>query len=176
MLGLTSLKVYNSPFNITKENNKFEIYTDPVDSEFSFTEVKDKVAEVLGLSDISTEVLEHEIYGQKINKTNRKLSTEESQTDGFYIYLSNYIHLSFRGFERYLRFSSPLDENDIPLILKRYNSQFIEYKIPPCASTFEDLSEVLSRGFKNEFEIRGSRPNQKLDESDSIITKMITLL
>ena len=35
MLGLTDLETYNSIFNITKENNKFELYTDTFD-EFSF--------------------------------------------------------------------------------------------------------------------------------------------
>ena len=40
MLGLIDLEVYNSIFNITKEKNKFELYTDTFD-EFSFTELKD---------------------------------------------------------------------------------------------------------------------------------------
>ena len=35
MIGLTSLEVYNSIFNINKTNNKFELYTDTFD-EFSF--------------------------------------------------------------------------------------------------------------------------------------------
>ena len=35
MLSLIDLEVYNSIFNITKENNKFEHYTDTFD-EFSF--------------------------------------------------------------------------------------------------------------------------------------------
>ena len=38
MLGLTSLEVYNSIFYITEENNNFELYTQPLDSEFSLTE------------------------------------------------------------------------------------------------------------------------------------------
>ena len=35
---------------------------------------------------------------------------------------------SFRDFEGYLRMFSPLDENDIQLILKQYNSKFTTYK------------------------------------------------
>ena len=31
MLGLIDLEVYNSIFNVTKENNKFELYTDTFD-------------------------------------------------------------------------------------------------------------------------------------------------
>ena len=38
MLGLTDLEVYNSIFNITEENNKFEIYRDtPTKFQFLLT-------------------------------------------------------------------------------------------------------------------------------------------
>ena len=126
---------------------------------------------MLGLSDITIEDLEHEKYGPNIIKTYRKLSTEKSQTHGYYILLLlNYMRSSFRDFERYLRLLGSLDENDIQLILKQYNSNFTTYKIPPAAYIFKDLSEVLSKGFKNEFEIRGrKRPNHKYDSHDSFI-------
>ena len=80
--------------------------------------MKDKVAEVLGLSDISPEDLEHEIYGQDNIKIYRKLSTEKSQTDRYSFLLKDYMHLSFRDFESYLKILSSLDANDIQLILK----------------------------------------------------------
>ena len=60
MLGLTSLEVYKSIFTIKEENNEFELYTDPFESDSSFDELKDKVAEVLGLSDITIKDLKHE--------------------------------------------------------------------------------------------------------------------
>ena len=50
MVGLTDLEVYIFIFNITEENNKFQLYTDPLDSEFSFTGMKDKISELLDLS------------------------------------------------------------------------------------------------------------------------------
>ena len=84
MIGLTDLEVYNSNFNITKENNKFQLYTDPPDSEFSFTEMKDKLAGLLDLSHITHEDLEHKTRGPDIIKAYRELSTQESQTDGYY--------------------------------------------------------------------------------------------
>ena len=77
------------------------------------------VAETLGLSYTSIEDLEHKKYGPNIFKTYRKQSTEKSQTDGYHILLLNYVHSSFRDFESYLRFLSPVDENDIQLILKK---------------------------------------------------------
>ena len=84
MIGITNLEIYNSFFNLTKENNKFELYKQSLDSKVSFAELRDKVAKALGLSDISIEDLEYEIYGPKNNKTQRKLSTEKSQIDGLH--------------------------------------------------------------------------------------------
>ena len=82
MIGLTSVEVYNSFFNITTCNNQFELYTDPLDSGFSFTEMKDKIAELLELSPITPEDLEHKTTGPHIIKAYIKLSMEVSQTDG----------------------------------------------------------------------------------------------
>ena len=59
MLGLTGLEVYNSILNITNDKNNFQLYTDTLDSEFSFTEMKDKIAELLDNSHITPEDLEH---------------------------------------------------------------------------------------------------------------------
>ena len=65
-----------------------------------------------------------------------------------------------------------LIEDDFQLVSKQYNSKFITYKITPGAQTFKHLSEVLSRGFKKEFEIGGGiQPNNKYEKSDSIIMK-----
>ena len=47
MLGLTSLEAYNSIFNITEENNKFELLTGSPNNAFSFGELKDKLAKQL---------------------------------------------------------------------------------------------------------------------------------
>ena len=55
MIGLQSLEVYNSVCKTTEEINKLELFTGPLYDELSYTTLKDKVAEVLGPSDISTE-------------------------------------------------------------------------------------------------------------------------
>ena len=57
MIGLTYLQIHNSTLNITEEKNKLQLFTDPLDSEFSFTEMKDKIAELLDLSHITPEDL-----------------------------------------------------------------------------------------------------------------------
>ena len=46
-----------------EENNKFGLYTEPLDSEFSFTKLKDDIAEVIDLSNNFNKYLEHEKYG-----------------------------------------------------------------------------------------------------------------
>ena len=78
MTGLTNLEVYNSSFDITEEINKFEFYTQSLHSEFSFTDLKYKVAEALGLSDVSMEDLEQEKHRPDIIITYRNLSMEKS--------------------------------------------------------------------------------------------------
>ena len=68
MLGLASLEVYNSFFNITEENNKFELHTDTF-VEFSFEELKDELQEILKISDITPYPLQHEKIGPRNNKS-----------------------------------------------------------------------------------------------------------
>ena len=48
MLGLMVLQVYSSVFYIKKENNIFELFTDVVE-QFSFTELKDELEEILDI-------------------------------------------------------------------------------------------------------------------------------
>ena len=127
MIGLTTVEVYISIYNKTEENNKLELCTDPLDREFSITELNDKVLEVHGLSDISIEVLKYEICGLNIIETYRKLSKEESQTVVYFILILAYNQSSFRDIETYFRILSPLDENDIQLTLKQHNSIFFSH-------------------------------------------------
>ena len=67
MLGLTDLKVYNSVFNITKENNKFELYTDTFD-EFSFEQSKDELEEILKIPNSTDNHLADEITGPRVTQ------------------------------------------------------------------------------------------------------------
>ena len=52
MIGLTDLEVYNSIFNITEENNKFEIYRD-TPTKFQFLDLKDELEEILNIPHIT---------------------------------------------------------------------------------------------------------------------------
>ena len=73
MIRLISLEVYNSVYNITPENNKFELSTGYLEDEFSYTQLKEKVAEILGLPNITPEELKYETFGPKFFEVYRKL-------------------------------------------------------------------------------------------------------
>ena len=81
MIGLTSLEVYSSIFNITEHNNKFELYRYTFD-EISFEELKEELEEILDVSSISPEHIQDERLGPRINSSYKKLDTEKRQSDG----------------------------------------------------------------------------------------------
>ena len=162
MVGLASLEVHNSIFNITEQSNKFEIFTDSSADESSFVELKVKLAEVRGLSHIPAEELQHELYGPNNIKTFRNLSIEKIQTDVYYTLLLGYVKSPFRDFESYLGTLFGLDGEDVHLILKHFNSKIITNGISPGIYAFKDLlkflQEVLKGNLKSEDEY-----NQILD-------------
>ena len=162
MIGITDLQEHNSIFDITKEKNEFELYRGPLYDEHPYTTLKEKVAEVLGLSDTSPEDLEQKILGPDIIINYRKLLTEWSQTDGCYI-------LPFRDFERYLRKLTGLNWDDIQILLKPYNAKLKTYEISSGVYTFKDLTMVRSRGFRKFFQNVHLRPDRILDKCDSIL-------
>ena len=142
MLGLIDLEVYNSIFNITKENNKFELYTDTFD-EFSFEELKDEVQEILNISEITDDHLEDDILAPCIAETYRKLRSDKSSHDGYIILLMGYARSPFRDFESYLRIFVGLEEVNIQLILKQYNEKFVSYELDPGNYTIEDIQKAV---------------------------------
>ena len=159
MLGLVDLEVYNSIFNITEENNKFEFYIDNFDEFFSNTELKDEIAEILNISAITPYHLQHETIAPLIIKTFKELKLEKTSTDGYYILLTNYFGSPFRDFESYLRIVVGLNDDDIQLILKQYNSNFVTYEITPGIYTFKDILESI-------YKIGGDRRSLELEYDD----------
>ena len=142
MLGLIDLEVYNSIFNITKENNKFELCTDTF-AEFSFEELKDEVGEILNISEITDDHLEDDILAPRIAETYLKLRSDKSSHDGYFILLMGYARSPFRDFESYLRIVVGLEKDNIRLILKQYNEKFITYELDPGNYTTEDLQKAV---------------------------------
>ena len=93
-IGVTDSEVYNSIFNITKEKNKFELYTDTFD-EFLFEELKDEVEEILNIPNITDDLLQDETIAPRIIKTYWELRSEKSSNDGYIILLMGYARSPF---------------------------------------------------------------------------------
>ena len=142
VLGLIDLEVYNSIYNITKENNKIELYTDNLD-EFSFEELKHEVEEILNVPNITDSHLEDETVAPRIIETYWKLRSDKSSHDGYIILLMGYARSPFRDFESYLRIVIGLEEDNIQLILKQYNEKFTTYELDPGNYTIEDLQKAV---------------------------------
>ena len=163
MLGLIDLEVYNSISNITKENNKFELYIDTFD-EFSFLELKDEIEEILNIPSITDSHLEDETLTPLINDTYQKLRSDKSSHDCYIIFLMGYARSQFRDFESYLRIVIGLEEDNIRLILKQYNEKVVTYELDPGNYTIEDLQEaVYSLGdHENTLQIKYDDINKKV--------------
>ena len=54
-----------------------------------------------------------------------------------------YARSSFQDFESYLRIVVGLDEDDMQLIVKQYNAEFVTYELDPANFTIEDLYEAV---------------------------------
>ena len=142
MLGLIDLEVYNSIFNITKENNKFELYTDNFD-EFSFHELQDEVAEILNIPTITDDHLDDKETADRIAETYWKLRSDRATHDGYIILLTGYARSLFRDFESYLRIAVGLEEDNIRLTLKQYNEKFITYELDPGNYNIKDIHQAV---------------------------------
>ena len=59
------------------------------------------------------------------------------------MFLLGYARPPFRDFENYLRRVVELDEDNILLILKQYNSNFVTYELSPGIYSIKNISEVL---------------------------------
>ena len=142
MIGLTDLEVYNSIFNITEENNKFEIYRD-TPTKFIFLDLKDELEEIRGIPHITREHLLDDETASRIIDEYHKLSHEKKSSDGYTTLLLNYSRSQFRDFESYLRIRVGLDEEDTHLNLKEYISHFITYELTPGIYTIQDISDAV---------------------------------
>ena len=142
MLELVDLEVYNSIFNITEENNKFEIYRD-TPTKFQFLDLKDELEEILGIPHITREHLLDDETASRIIDEYHKLPHEKKNSDGYTILLLKYSRSQYRDLESYLRIRVGLDEEDIQLILKEYNSHFITYELTPGIYTIQDISDAV---------------------------------
>ena len=153
MLGLTDLEVYNSIFNITEENNKFDLYKFPDEKavDISYEKVRDEIERDLDISDITDADLRDDIIAPFIIDEYKKQITKIMKDEKYMEILSGYTNSVFQDFESFLRTEVDLVEDDIKLVLDEYNSSFITYELDPGIYTFKDISEAVFNILQSEY-------------------------
>ena len=153
MIGLVDLEVYNSIFNITKENNKLKLYKYPDEKigGITYTKVRDEIERDLDISDITDEDLQDDIIGPIIVEEYKEQVTKRMNDEGYMNILGRYTNSVFQDFESFLRTQMDLVENDIELVLDEYNSNFDTYELTPGIYTFKDISEALYNILQSEY-------------------------
>ena len=153
MIGLVDLEVYNSIFNITEENEKFELYKFPDEKAggVTYEKVRDEIEKDLDIEDITAADLQDEIIGPKIIEEYKEQVTKRMKDEQYMNILAIYIRSVFQDFESFLRTQIDLVEDDIKLVLDEYNSIFIAYEITPGIYTFKDISEAVFNTLQTEY-------------------------
>ena len=170
MIGLTDLEVYNSIFNITEENNKFELYKFPDEKAggITYEKVRDEIEKDIDIEDITAEDLQDEIIAPIIIEEYKKQVTRRMNDEQYMNILALYTSSVFQEFESFLRTQIDLVEDDIKLVLDKYNSNFITYELAPGIYTYRDIAEALF----NILQIEYPGPSNAIDiEYDDITMK-----
>ena len=123
MIGLTDLEVYNSTFNITEENNKFELYKFPDEKAggISYTKVRDEIEKDVDISDITAVDLQDDLIAPIIIEEYKEQVTKRMKNEQNMNIVAGYVSSVFQDFESYLRTEADLVEDDIKLVLDEYN-------------------------------------------------------
>ena len=105
MIGLTDLEVYNSIFNITEENNKFELYKFPDEKAggVTYEKVRDEIEKDLDIEDITAEDLQDDIIGPIIIEEYKEQVTKRMNDKQYMNILAIYTRSVFQDFESFLR-------------------------------------------------------------------------
>ena len=154
LLVLTDLEEYISNFNITEENNKFELYKFPDEKSGGISDitVREDIEKDLGISEITASDLQDDIIGPIIIDEYREQVTKRMKDDKFMEILAGYTRSVFQDFEIYLRTEVDLVEDDVKLVFDEYNSSFITYELDLGIYTFKDISEALLKILQPEYD------------------------
>ena len=101
IFGLTKLEVYNSIFNITEENNKFELYKFPDEKAggVTYEKVRNEIERDLDISDITAVDLRDDIIGPITIDEYREQVTKRMTDDKYLEILAGYARSVFQDFE-----------------------------------------------------------------------------
>ena len=166
VIGLTDLKVYNSIFNITEKNNKFELYKFPYEKAggVTYEKVRDEIEKDLDISDITAADLQDDIIGPIIFEDYREQVTKRMKDEQYMNILAIYTSSVFQDFESFLRTQIDLVEDDIKLVLDEYNSSFITYELEPGIYSYKEISEALFYILQSEYPQSNSEILIRLDD------------
>ena len=170
MIGLIDLEMYNSIFNITEENNKFELHKFPDEKAggVTYEKVRDEIEKDLDNSDITAADLQDDIIGPIIIDEYREQVTKRMKDEQYMIILAIYTNSVFQDFESFLRTQIDLIEDDVKLVLDEYNSSFLTNEYSPGFYTFKDISEALFNILQPEYPVPS---NKIVIEFDDITRK-----
>ena len=166
MIGLTDLEVYNSIFNITEENNKFELYKFPDENAggITYTKVRDEIEKCLDITDITATDLQDERIGPIIIEEYNEQVTKRMKDEQYMINLAIYTYSVFQDFGSFLRTQIDLIEDDVKLVLDEYNSSFNTYELEPGFYSYKEISEALFYILQSEYPQSDSEILIRLDD------------
>ena len=145
MIGLTDLKVYNSIFNITEENNKFKLYNFPDEKGggVTYEKLRDEIERDLDITDITAADKQDDLIAPYIIEEYKEQVTKRMKNEQYMNIVAGYVTSVFQDFESYLRTEVDLIEDYVKLVLDEYNSSFNTDEIQPGIYTFKDISGPL---------------------------------
>ena len=154
MIELTALEVYKGLYNITDQNNKFELYIfpEPKSCGISYEKVRDEIEKDLEISEIMATDLQDEVMGSIIIEDFREQVSKRMKNDVHMKTLANYKSSVFQDFQSFLRREVDLVEKDIRLVLDENSSSFTTHKLEPGVYTFKNFHEVLLSILQHEHE------------------------
>ena len=166
MIGLVDLGVYNSIFNITEENNKFELYKFPDEKAggVTYEKVRDEIERDLDISDITATGLQDDIIAPIIIKEYKEQVTKRMKDEQHMKILAIYTSSLFQDFESFLKTQIDLVEDDVKLVLDEYNSSFITFELDPGIYSYRDISEALFYSLQSEYPQSNSEILYRLDD------------
>ena len=166
MLGLTDLEVYNSIFNTTEENNKFEhyIFPDEKSGGVSYIKVRDEIEKDLDNEDITATDLQDDTIGPIIIEEYEEQVTKRMKDEQYMSTLSIYTSSVFQDFESFLRTQIDLIKDDVKLVSDEDNSSFITYELEPGIYSYREISEALFNILQLEYPSSDSKILIRLDD------------
>ena len=166
MIGLVDLEVYTSIYNITEENNKFELFKFPDEKAggVTYEKVKDEIEKDLDIEGITAADLQDDLIASIIIQEYRERVSKRMKDGQFMKILAIYTSSVFQDFESFLRTQIDLIEDDVKLVLDEYNSSFITNELEPGIYNYRKISEALFNILQLKFPSSDSRILIRLDD------------